>query len=86
MTKSGGNDFRGSVYYYLQNKAFNTNEFFLKEAGVEKPQADRTETGFTIGGPLIKDQLFLFRRLSIYKGKYGFGSDGANADSSAPRL
>jgi hypothetical protein len=60
VTKSGGNQLTGSVYYYLQNKAFNSNEFFLKEAGVEKPRADRTETGFTIGGPIKKDRFFFF--------------------------
>ena len=71
VTKSGGNEFRGSVYYYLQNKAFNTNEFFLKEAGVEKPQADRTETGFTIGGPLIKDRFFFFGGYQFTKANTG---------------
>ena len=60
VTKSGGNEFRGSAYYYLQNKAFNSNEFFLDEAGFEKPRADRTEAGFTIGGPIIKDRFFFF--------------------------
>lgn len=60
VTKSGGNNFTGSAYYYLQNKKFNSNEFFLKESGNEKPRADRTETGFTIGGPIIKDKFFLF--------------------------
>jgi hypothetical protein len=60
VTKSGGNSFNGSAYYYLQNKAFNTNEFFLKESGNEKPRADRTETGFTLGGPVIKDKFFFF--------------------------
>lgn len=60
VTKSGGNRFNGSAYYYLQNKAFNSNEFFLKESGNEKPRADRTETGFTIGGPIIKDRFFFF--------------------------
>lgn len=60
VTKSGGNQFRGSAYYYLQNKAFNSNEYFLKQAGVEKPKADRTETGFTFGGPIIKDKFFFF--------------------------
>jgi hypothetical protein len=60
VTKSGGNRFTGSAYYYLQNKAFNSNEFFLKEAGVEKPKADRVETGFTVGGPIIKDKFFFF--------------------------
>lgn len=60
VTKSGGNNFRGSAYYYLQNKAFNSNEFFLADAGIEKPKADRTETGFTIGGPIIKNRFFFF--------------------------
>ncbi|HEX6125226.1 MAG TPA: carboxypeptidase-like regulatory domain-containing protein, partial [Pyrinomonadaceae bacterium] len=60
VTKAGGNQLGGSVYYYLQNKAFNSNEFFLKEAGVEKPKADRTEAGFTLGGPIKRDRFFFF--------------------------
>ncbi len=60
VTKSGGNRFTGTAYYYLQNKAFNSNEFFLEQNGNEKPRADRTETGFTLGGPIIKDKFFFF--------------------------
>lgn len=71
VTKSGGNEFRGSAYYYLQNKAFNTNEFFLKEAGVEKPRADRTEAGATFGGPIIKDRFFFFGGYQYTKANTG---------------
>lgn len=60
VTKSGGNKFTGTAYYYLQNKAFNSNEFFLEQSGNEKPKADRTEAGFTVGGPIIKDKFFFF--------------------------
>jgi hypothetical protein len=60
VTKSGGNQFSGTAYYYLQNKAFNSNEFFLEESGNEKPRADRTEAGFTLGGPIVKDRFFFF--------------------------
>ena len=60
VTKSGTNTLNGSVYYYLQNKAFNSNEFFLEQAAVDKPKADRTETGFTLGGPIKKDKFFFF--------------------------
>lgn len=60
VTKSGGNKVDGTAYYYLQNKAFNSNEYFLKESGNEKPKADRVEAGFTIGGPIIKDRTFFF--------------------------
>lgn len=60
VTKQGGNQFNGTIYYYLQNKAFNSNEFFLQQSGNEKPRADRTETGFTLGGPIKKDKVFFF--------------------------
>lgn len=60
VTKQGGNRFSGTAYYYLQNKALNSNEFFLEESGNEKPRADRTEVGFTVGGPIIKDKFFFF--------------------------
>jgi len=60
ITKQGSNEFKGSAYYYLQNKAFNSNEFFLQQSGNEKPRADRTETGFTLGGPFKKDKIFFF--------------------------
>ena len=60
VTKAGGNNFAGSAYYYLQNKKFNSNEFFLEQSGNEKPRADRTETGFTFGGPIVKDKAFFF--------------------------
>jgi Carboxypeptidase regulatory-like domain/TonB dependent receptor len=60
VTKAGNNTLSGSAYYYLQNKAFNSNEFFLEQSGNEKPKADRTELGFTIGGPIKKDKVFFF--------------------------
>ncbi|MBK9528328.1 MAG: TonB-dependent receptor [Acidobacteria bacterium] len=60
VPKAGGNAYNGSAYYYLQNKNFNSNEFFLKESGNEKPRADRTELGFTLGGPIKKDRVFFF--------------------------
>src|SRR5688572_15476126 len=60
VTKAGGNKYNGSVYYYRQHKAFNSNEFFLEQSGNEKPRADRTEAGFTLGGPIVKDRFFFF--------------------------
>ncbi len=60
VTKAGGNQFTGTVYYYRQHKAFNSNEFFLEQSNNEKPRADRTETGFTLGGPIVKDRFFFF--------------------------
>jgi hypothetical protein len=60
VTRQGGNNFRGNAYYYLQNRRLTANEFFFKEAGIEKPKADRNEAGFTLGGPIIKNKFFFF--------------------------
>lgn len=60
ITKSGGNQFNGSVYYYLQNEKFNANDFFFNKDGIDRPKARRNEGGFTIGGPLAKDRFFFF--------------------------
>lgn len=71
VTKSGGNNLNGSAYYYLQNKRFNSNEFFLEDAGVEKPRADRTEAGFTLGGPIVKNRFFFFGGYQYTKANTG---------------
>jgi len=60
ITKQGGNNFNGSVYYYLQNEKLNANDFFFNKEGIAKPKARRNEAGFTLGGPIIKDKFFFF--------------------------
>ncbi|MGH9661715.1 MAG: carboxypeptidase regulatory-like domain-containing protein, partial [Bryobacteraceae bacterium] len=60
ITRSGGNEWHGSLYAFAQNERFNANDFFFNRDGIEKPKAARTEGGFTLGGPLKKDRVFLF--------------------------
>lgn len=72
VTRSGGNDFRGNAYYYLQNKKLVANDYFFIEENIEKPRADRNEAGFTIGGPIIKDKFFFFGGYQYTKAVTGF--------------
>lgn len=74
VTRSGGNRFTGSAYYYGQNKRFVSNEFFLENEGLEKPDATRNEAGFTIGGPIIKDKFFFFGGYQFTDARTGFVS------------
>ncbi len=60
VTRTGGNQFHGNVYYYLQNEKLNANDFFFNKEGIDRPKARRNEGGFTIGGPAIKDKFFFF--------------------------
>jgi hypothetical protein len=64
VTKSGGRDYRGSVYGYRRQESFNANSFInnrergralasdpASKVGL-KPINRQTDTGFTIGGPV----------------------------------
>jgi hypothetical protein len=60
ITRSGSNELHGSLYAFIQNEAFNANDFFYNREGIDKPRARRHEGGFTVGGPLIREKLFFF--------------------------
>ena len=59
-TKSGTNDWHGSLYEYFRNKVLNANEFFANKARIERPPFNQNQFGATLGGAAIKDKLFGF--------------------------
>lgn len=62
VTKSGSNDFRGSVYYSGRNDALNAYDTILK-AGCPtcaKNKFRGNDYGYTIGGPVKKGKIFFF--------------------------
>jgi len=60
VTRSGGNDFHGNVFYFLRNKALNANEPFIKARGLERPILTRNQFGGTLGGRIARDKAFFF--------------------------
>lgn len=72
ITKSGGNEFHGSIYHYLQNEKLNANDYFFNRDGIERPKARRNEGGFTIGGPVIADRFFFFGGYQFTRANTGF--------------
>ena len=67
VTRSGTNQFKGSVYYYLRDSKYNTNTWFnmnrnVTAAGVPtaKPVMHQDQPGGRIGGPIWKDKAFFF--------------------------
>ncbi|MFN2530811.1 MAG: carboxypeptidase regulatory-like domain-containing protein [Pyrinomonadaceae bacterium] len=55
-TRSGGNDFHGSAFYFWRNQKIGARRFDFEE----KPISSRTQQGFRVGGPVIKNRLFFF--------------------------
>jgi outer membrane receptor protein involved in Fe transport len=59
-TKSGGNEFHGTAFYFGRNDALDANNFFSNKAGLDKPPLRHHQFGGNVGGPIIKDKLFFF--------------------------
>ena len=60
ITRSGSNDFHGSLYEYHRNTVTTANDFFNNKDGVARPQLLRNNFGGSIGGPIKRDRLFFF--------------------------
>jgi len=61
VTKSGTNEFHGSLFYYLRdNKLGARNPRGFNRGLPLKPVDRRHQFGGTIGGPIAKDKLFFF--------------------------
>ena len=62
VTRSGTNQFHGSLYEFLRNNAIDARNFY--QQGPE-PEFRRNQFGGAVGGPIKKDKLFFF---SNYEG------------------
>lgn len=60
VTRSGTNNFHGSVFWFHRNTIFNANDFFNNTTGVDRPKLIRNQFGGRIGGPVWKDKTFFF--------------------------
>jgi hypothetical protein len=56
ITRSGTNEFHGSVYEFLRNSALDAHNFFDST----RPPFKRNQFGATAGGPIFKDRTFIF--------------------------
>jgi outer membrane receptor protein involved in Fe transport len=59
VTRSGGNALQGTGWWFFRNEALESRDAFLPD-GVEKPDLEHHDYGFTLGGPIVKDKLFFF--------------------------
>ena len=61
-TKSGSNEFHGSVFEFLRNETLNARNLFAPATATNpnKPEFRRNQFGFVLGGPVIHDKTFFF--------------------------
>ena len=58
VTRSGSNDFSGSVYKYFRNERFRGDQ--VDKVKFIRPVEDFKQWGFRFGGPIIRNKLFFF--------------------------
>jgi hypothetical protein len=67
VTRSGGNDFHGTLYEFLRNDKLDTRNFF--SSAVEPLK--QNQFGGTLGGPIKHDRLFFFGYYEGFRNKQG---------------
>src|ERR671938_131981 len=75
VTKSGGEQFHGSAFFFVRDKKLNANDFFSKQGGSEKPPFSRQQFGGSVGGPIKKDNTFFFFALESQREETSFPAD-----------
>ncbi len=67
VTKSGTNQFKGSVFEFHNNEGLNAKPFFGTGSAPDKLPVSRNIFGGTVGGPISRNRLFFFGSYEGYK-------------------
>lgn len=85
ITKSGTNDFHGSVYFDgLNQNLYGTYELYNGKESEKMDDITEYRVGATVGGPIVKNKLFFFVNYehsdSESPNRYGLGSPTSKVD------
>ena len=75
VTRSGSNDFHGSIWEFHRNDALDAAEVFDPFDAVtgqkDKAPLIQNQFGFTLGGPIVSDKVFFFGSYEGYRRRSG---------------
>ncbi|MFO0504831.1 MAG: carboxypeptidase regulatory-like domain-containing protein [Acidobacteriota bacterium] len=60
VTKSGSNQWHGSLYEFHRNKSTAANDWFSNRSGLKRENLIRNQFGASFGGRIVKDRAFFF--------------------------
>jgi hypothetical protein len=83
VTKSGTNDFHGTVYEYFRNSVLDAANYF--DVPGQKPSFKRNNFGASVGGPIKKDKAFFFFNYEGLRSSTGL-TNRAVVPTSLPEL
>ena len=79
VTRSGTNDFHGSIYEFHRNDNLDAANFFEHQPWLPsslpedeaKPEFVRNQFGFSLGGPIVPDKTFIFGNYEGFRERLG---------------
>jgi len=84
VTRSGTNEFHGTLFEFFRNEKLNANDFFFnrdrKLDGPTKQVLRQNQFGGSLGGPIKRDKLFFF---GSYQGTRQFNGVAAQGTTTA---
>jgi len=60
LTRSGANQFHGTLFNYFRNDVLDANDWFADSKGLRKPEERQNDFGGTFSGPVLRDRTFFF--------------------------
>lgn len=60
VTRSGTNEFHGTLFEYLRNDKLDANDWFGNRSRLRRPPLRQNDFGGVIGGPVIRNRTFFF--------------------------
>lgn len=80
VTKSGTNNFRGTLYEFHRNDKFDTKNYFDRG---ENPPFNRNQFGISTGGPILRNRTFFFANYEGFRQKLGLSHLAVVPDARA---
>jgi len=71
VTKSGTNELHGSGFFFRTQDEFNANTFANNAFGIKRAPLSNSIFGGTLGGPIVRNNLFFFGSWERYQGRRG---------------
>ena len=69
VTRSGTNDFHGTVFNYFRNDVLDANDWFANRNGIPKPALRQNDFGGVLGGPVLLPRFGEGGRQPAYHGR-----------------
>ena len=69
ITKTGGDQFHGVVYFYLENDVLNATAFQQNLIGGPRSVDKQDQPGFFVGGPILKNRLFFSSAYEYFRSR-----------------